>query len=77
MLYSKRNDFSLKKIDEIQFHFVYFDNFKLTTEDELLEVVTDTGIKCGFFNPCMKFVLKKYLSVFLSIWTYIINLSLS
>ena len=69
--------FPLKKVDEIQSIFVYFDNFKLTSEDELLEIVTDSGIKCGFSDPCTKFVLKEYLFVFLPIWTQIINLSLS
>ena len=69
--------FPLKKVDEIQSNFVYFDNFKLTSEDELLEIVTDTGTKCGFSDAGTNLVLKEYLSVFLPIWTHIINLSLS
>ena len=69
--------FPLKKVDEIQSNFVYFDNFKLTSEDELLKIVTDTGIKCGFSDAGTNLVLKEYLSVFLPIWTHIINLSLS
>ena len=81
MLYSKKCDyqvhFPLKKVDKVQSNFVYFNNFKLTSEDELVEIVTDTGIKCGFSDPCTKFELKEYLSVFLPIWTHIINLSLS
>ena len=82
MLYSKKKcdyqvHFTLKKVDEVQSNFVYFNNFKLTSKDELVEIVTDTGIKCGFSDPCTKFEFKKYLSVFLLIWTYIINLSLS
>ena len=52
---------------------MHFDNFKSISEDELLEIVTVTGLKCGF----LKLVLKEYLSVFLPIWAHIINFSLS
>ena len=56
--------------------FTYLNQFELTTEDEILSIINESGIKCCFSDPLPGVILKSNVSLFLPIWTHIVNMSL-
>ena len=50
--------------------------FALTTEDEILQIVTTYGVKCSPEDPVPVKVIKDNLSTFIPIWTELVNYSL-
>ena len=56
--------------------FTYLHQFELTTEEEILGIINESGIICCFSDPLPDVILENNVSLFLPIWTHIVNMSL-
>ena len=50
--------------------------FEPTTPEEIKAIVCENGVKCSFPDPCPDFILKNHLTIFIPLWSKLVNLSL-